>query len=122
MAFEHRTQRLDRFERRERGRWRDLRAEPARDQRDPLGTLAKGPDPRAAAEELGATVRSSGIRLQTYDGNVSEAEVADVGVEVGLYVFRGTFVISESDYGILGRNILNLLLLTLDGPRLFWSA
>jgi predicted aspartyl protease len=78
--------------------------------------------PRAVAEELGATVRSSGIRLQTYDGNVSEAEVADVGVEVGLYVFRGTFVISESDYGILGRNILNLLLLTLDGPRLFWSA
>ncbi len=78
--------------------------------------------PRSVAAELGAAVRHSGIRLQTYDGNQSEAEVADVGVEVGTYRFRGTFVVSDTQYGILGRNILNLLLLTLDGPRLFWSA
>jgi len=46
--------------------------------------------------------------------------VADVSVEVGPYLFRGPFVVAEADYGILGRNILNLLLLTLDGPRLLW--
>ncbi len=48
--------------------------------------------------------------------------VADVSVEVGQYRFHGTFVVAEADYGILGRNILNLVLLTLDGPRLLWSA
>ena len=28
----------------------------------------------------------------------------------------------HDEYGVLGRNILNLLLVTLDGPRLQWSA
>ena len=78
--------------------------------------------PRAIAEALGVAVRPSGILLQTYDGNQTQAVVADVSVEVGPYLFRGTFVVAEADYGILGRNILNLLLLTLDGPRLLWSA
>jgi predicted aspartyl protease len=78
--------------------------------------------PRAIADELGVAVRRSGILLQAYDGNQTPALVADVSVEVGSYRFHGTFVVAEADYGILGRNILNLLLLTLDGPRLLWSA
>ena len=78
--------------------------------------------PRAIAKELGVAVRPSGILLQTYDGHQTQAVVADVSIEIGPYRFHGTFVVAEADYGILGRNILNLLRLTLDGPRLLWSA
>lgn len=38
------------------------------------------------------------------------------------YRFRGPFVVAESDYGLLGRNILNQLVCTLDGPGQVWSA
>ncbi len=78
--------------------------------------------PRGIADELGVAVRLSGILLQTFDGNQTEAVVADASLELGPYRFQGTFVVAEAEYGILGRNILNLLLLTLDGPRLLWSA
>ena len=78
--------------------------------------------PRDVADELGASVRPSRIRLLTFSGTQSEAELADLAVEVGTFRFRGTFVISDASYGILGRNILNLLVVTLEGPRLMWTV
>ena len=38
------------------------------------------------------------------------------------YRFRGSFLVAEADYGVAGRNILNLPVLTLDGPRQTWST
>jgi len=43
-------------------------------------------------------------------------------VQLLQYGFDGTFVVTDSAYGILGRNILSHLVLTLDGPRQLWSA
>jgi len=31
------------------------------------------------------------------------------------------FLLGPASYGILGRNVINHLILTLDGPRLLWS-
>lgn len=78
--------------------------------------------PRDVADELGVRVRQSRIRLLTFSGSESDAKVADLAVELGTYRFRGTFVVSGASYGLLGRNILNLLVATLDGPQLMWSV
>jgi len=42
---------------------------------------------------------------------------AELQVEFLRFRFRGRFLLGESEYGVVGRNILNLLVLTLDGPR-----
>jgi predicted aspartyl protease len=78
--------------------------------------------PRYAAAAVGATVRPGDVALQFFDGSQSVSDVADLRVEILRYRFDGAFVIGDAPYGVLGRNILNLLTLTLDGPRHNWSA
>jgi len=38
------------------------------------------------------------------------------------YTFRGDYLVDDVAVGVLGRNILNALVVILDGPRLIWSA
>jgi len=35
-------------------------------------------------------------------------------------VFRGRFLMIDQNWGVVGRDILNLVSLLLDGPRLTW--
>ena len=37
------------------------------------------------------------------------------------YKFTGTFLVMDSAYGVIGRNILNRLHITYDGPQLNWD-
>ena len=46
---------------------------------------------------------------------------AQMVLEFMRYRFRGSFLIGDSTHGVIGRNILDALALTLDGPRLEWS-
>ena len=78
--------------------------------------------PRSIAEQIDAASRPSGIRLEMYDGAQVEVDVADLTLEFGTYRFRGAFVVADAEHGVLGRNILNLLVLTLDGPSLLWTG
>ena len=43
-------------------------------------------------------------------------------VEFLRYRFDGSFVIADAAHDVLGRNVLNLLGVGLDGPRRTWSA
>src|SRR5215472_324201 len=78
--------------------------------------------PRFVAEAVGADIRSSDITLRFYDGTEMRSEVAEMEVEFLRYRFRGPFLVGDATYGILGRNTLNLLVLTHDGPSLVWTA
>jgi predicted aspartyl protease len=78
--------------------------------------------PRRVAEDIAAEVRPSGVAIRSYDGSETACDLAELSVEFLRFRFRGVFVIAEADYGVLGRNILNLLVLRLDGPRQDWSA
>lgn len=78
--------------------------------------------PRSVAEDVGAQVRPSDILVRLYDGTQTACYTAELTVTFLRYRFRGPFVVAESDYGLLGRNILNLLVCTLDGPGQVWSA
>lgn len=77
--------------------------------------------PLAAASAVGASIGPPSTAIQFLGGREVAVEQAELAVELLRYRFRGSFLVMESSYGIVGRNILNALALTLDGPRLEWS-
>lgn len=78
--------------------------------------------PLEVAKVVQAETHPSNAPIQFLNGDQVTYLQSDLTVEFLTYRFRGPFLVAESTYGILGRNILNLLLVTLDGPRLFWSV
>ena len=58
--------------------------------------------------------------LEGFNGTRSVAPAVQLELQFFGRVFRGQFLIVENDHGILGRNILNAISLTLDGPNLNW--
>ncbi len=45
-----------------------------------------------------------------------QAEVVFLGK-----IFRGQFLVSEQEWGVLGRNVLNSVAILCDGPHLLWE-
>lgn len=98
---------------------------PAGSRSDVLLVLDSGADlsvvPLAAANAVGAPVSRSTTAIQFLVGQEIVLEQAELAVEFLRYRFRGAFLVVDLSYGVIGRNILNALALTLDGPRLEWS-
>lgn len=78
--------------------------------------------PLGAATAVGAPIVRSTTAIQFLVGQEMMLDQADLAVEFLRYRFRGAFLVVDSSYGVIGRNILNALRLTLDGPQLEWSA
>jgi len=78
--------------------------------------------PRSVVEAVGAPVRPADVPLRFLDGREVAGDVAELVVEFLRYRFEGAFVVADAPYGVLGRNILNLLVVRLDGPRQTWST
>lgn len=78
--------------------------------------------PLDVANAVEAQTQPSDAPIQFLDGEEITCLQADLTIQFLRYRFRGAFLVAESPHGILGRNILNLLLVTLDGPDLSWSA
>lgn len=78
--------------------------------------------PQTVIDTLGVTIVSEeSYQLVGYDGTVHSARSVRVELTLGKRTFRGEFLPTEQTWGILGRNILNSVMLVLDGPRLQWS-
>lgn len=77
--------------------------------------------PQAVVEAVGAAMSASRVPIEFYGGAGDAWDEAHLSVEFARYRFEGLFLVAESSYGILGRNVLNLLALTFDGPQLTWS-
>ncbi len=77
--------------------------------------------PAAVATAVRAAVRPSTAPIRFLAGREVLLDQADLAVEFLRYRFRGAFLLIDSSYGIVGRNVLNALSLSLDGPRLEWS-
>jgi predicted aspartyl protease len=78
--------------------------------------------PRLPLEELLQSVPSTGqYELESFDGTKSSATAVKLEVEFLGKKFRGQFLLTEGSVGVIGRNILNLLRLTFDGPGLNWQ-
>ncbi|MGH7862519.1 MAG: aspartyl protease family protein, partial [Candidatus Dormibacteraceae bacterium] len=74
--------------------------------------------PLSVARVGGASVEPAAVPVRFLGGDMVTYEQAMLTVEFGRYRFRGMFLVADVEYGVLGRNILNLLVLTLDGPGL----
>lgn len=73
--------------------------------------------PEACAVSLGLEAEAETDFLLTgFDGSKSQARVMTAELAFEGKTFRGRYLLIEQDYGVLGRNVLNSLRLTLDGP------
>lgn len=78
--------------------------------------------PLAAATEIGLSIDTgSGYELSGFDGQQSIAFPVALELTFSGRTFRGQFLVLDHPTRIIGRNLLNLLRLTLDGPRLEWT-
>jgi hypothetical protein len=78
--------------------------------------------PRARVDELAiATDQDRVYELMAFDGTTSLAQAVQLDLVFQRRVFRGQFLITDQEVGFLGRDIINSLSLTLDGPALAWQ-
>lgn len=79
--------------------------------------------PLAVVEQLGAQV-AEGVLVELSGFNGSRSIASTVALEMRFHgrLFRGQFLVAHLENGILGRNVLNALKLSLDGPRLAWEV
>ncbi len=77
--------------------------------------------PRAAARDLDLPEATAGtFKLVGFDGSSSESPAVHLEMVFSGRSFRGQYLLIDQDWGILGRNVLNLLPILFDGPRRLW--
>jgi hypothetical protein len=77
--------------------------------------------PRAPIKRLIETAEDAGqYELEGFHGSRSLASAVRLELQFLDKVFRGQFLIVDGSHGILGRNVINLLSLLMDGPRSVW--
>ena len=77
--------------------------------------------PQGVAEELGLSYSASSYELVGFEDRASLARAVRAEMLFLGLTFRGQFLLVEQDWGIIGRNVLNAISLTFDGPRLSWE-
>jgi predicted aspartyl protease len=65
-------------------------------------------------------VEGAGYELVGFDGHAQIAPAVHAKMSFCGRVFSGRFLVTKETHGILGRNILNVVALVMDGPRLEW--
>jgi hypothetical protein len=78
--------------------------------------------PQQSVTLLGATVDAgAGYEIMGFDGRKSIAQVVTLELIFLRRAFKGRFLISNQEWGVVGRDILNHVAMLLDGPRLIWD-
>jgi hypothetical protein len=78
--------------------------------------------PRQAVRELNVSVAPDTLyELTGFAENSSVSPIVKLELAFEGRTFRGQFLLVEQEWGIIGRNILNSVTVTLDGPNLAWS-
>lgn len=78
--------------------------------------------PQQSVTLLGVNIEpDTGYEVMGFDGRKSLAQVVSLDVIFLGRAFRGRFLVSNQEWGIVGRDVLNHIALVLDGPRLMWD-
>jgi hypothetical protein len=79
--------------------------------------------PRAAVACLGTDVQvvAQQYELMGFDGTRSTVDAVDLDLLFLGKAFRGRYLLTDEDHGVLGRDVLNALKLLFDGPGEEWS-
>lgn len=79
--------------------------------------------PRVVAGQLRVSpIPDQKYELMGFDGNRSLAPVVILDLLFFGKAFRGNYLLSEDDVGIIGRDVLNHLSFKFDGPALEWTV
>jgi hypothetical protein len=76
--------------------------------------------PRAVIADARDSSESQ-YELEAFDGMKTTAPSVHLEMQFLAKLFRGLFLIVDSDYNIIGRNILNNVSLRFDGPSRKWT-
>jgi hypothetical protein len=63
----------------------------------------------------------TGYEVTGFDGRKSIAQVVSLDVIFLRRAFRGRFLVSTQEWGIVGRDVLNHVSLLLNGPQMRWE-
>ena len=78
--------------------------------------------PHQSVTALGTIIEPNiGYEVMGFDGSKSIAQVVSLDLLFLKRTFRGRFLISNQEWGVIGRDILNHVSVLLDGPRLVWE-
>ncbi len=79
--------------------------------------------PQSALDSLGASSSfDEGVELMGFDGQTTISQIVRLDLIFQNKTFKGRFpVIEGQDWGIIGRDVLNHVVILLDGPRLVWE-
>jgi hypothetical protein len=78
--------------------------------------------PRAGLERMGiSAIADQQYELIGFDGTRSFAPVVSLEMIFLARAFRGRYLLIDGDHGILGRDVLNHLVLLLNGPEEQWT-
>ena len=78
--------------------------------------------PRTSVEQLDVPMQAGQpYELMGFDGSRSLAPSVMLNLQFLRRAFRGRYLLIEEDRGIMGRDILNHVVLMLDGPSQQWS-
>jgi len=67
------------------------------------------------------TLKPSGYLLVGFDGTQSPAVLVPVEMEFLGRRLAGEYLLTETNYGVIGRDVLSLFRLVFDGPNLVWG-
>lgn len=77
--------------------------------------------PSTSANQIGLIADADTIyELMGFDGSTSHTSVVRLEMLFLNKTFRGRFLLIDQEWGVLGRDILNLVSLSLDGLNLTW--
>ncbi len=77
--------------------------------------------PQAAVQNLGVTpVVGVAYELVGFDGNKSSVQAVELDMIFLNKAFRGRYLLTQDDHGVLGRDVLASVVLLLNGPKQEW--
>jgi len=77
--------------------------------------------PKSAIHSLGLGLSGASYELIAFDGTASVSGAVRAQLVLLGKTYRGQFLLTDDEVGILGRDILNHVCLLLDGPGLRWE-
>jgi len=78
--------------------------------------------PQQSVTLLGTSIEpDTGYEVMGFDGRKSIAQVVSLDLIFLRRAFRGRFLVSGQEWGIIGRDVLNHVAVLLDGPQLVWE-
>jgi len=79
--------------------------------------------PRSSVDLLGLEIApDETYELKSFDGSSSISNAVELHLIFLQKAFKGRFLLMEEKCGILGRDVLNHIVLTLDGPHQTWDG